>query len=146
MKIVVTIPSKPHGKERAGSGRWGRYKPDSDRDFEEKVYIFYKKACLERFGRIHRFEKDIPLKVSVISYYPVPKSDSGKKRIAKLAGLILPTVKPDGDNVLKAVTDSLNRAAWWDDAQIVEWHFLKSYGEEPKIILQIEEVIPGEGF
>lgn len=41
-----------------------------------------------------------------------------KRREAMIAGTIRPTKKPDADNVLKIVTDSLNDIAYYDDAQM----------------------------
>lgn len=37
-----------------------------------------------------------------------------------LAGEIRPTKKPDMDNVVKIIADSLNNLAYYDDTQIVE--------------------------
>lgn len=44
-----------------------------------------------------------------------------------LAGEIRPTKRPDVDNVLKAVADSLNGLAYHDDAQLIEMKGTKRY-------------------
>jgi Holliday junction resolvase RusA-like endonuclease len=44
------------------------------------------------------------------------------------AGLLLPTKKPDLDNVIKAVCDALNKFAYHDDSQIVAIECSKAFG------------------
>ena len=59
-------------------------------------------------------------------------------RAAIQEGKILPRRKPDIDNVLKVVLDSLNGIAYKDDAQVVAVHGRKIYGNEPKLIIEIK--------
>lgn len=42
------------------------------------------------------------------------------KKTAMLSGELLPTKKPDIDNIVKAVLDALNEVAYRDDTQVVE--------------------------
>ncbi|WP_180554204.1 RusA family crossover junction endodeoxyribonuclease, partial [Staphylococcus haemolyticus] len=42
--------------------------------------------------------------------------------------------------LIKTVLDAANDHLWKDDNQIVEIHSFKQYAEEPKIILEVEEV------
>jgi Holliday junction resolvase RusA-like endonuclease len=53
------------------------------------------------------------------------------------AGLVVPTVKPDADNVAKIVLDALNGSAFCDDAQVVHLQVLKRYAEEPGVKVRI---------
>ena len=46
---------------------------------------------------------------------------------AKTGGKLLPTKKPDVDNVAKSVLDALNGVAWLDDSQVVRLEISKSY-------------------
>lgn len=48
--------------------------------------------------------------------------------------------KPDVDNLMKTVLDAGNKHLWKDDNQIVDARTLKQYGDEAKIIMEIEEV------
>jgi Holliday junction resolvase RusA-like endonuclease len=48
----------------------------------------------------------------------VPASWSGKKQRMALAGEVLPTSKPDVDNVVKAVFDGMNGVLWRDDVLV----------------------------
>ena len=49
------------------------------------------------------------------------------------------TKKPDIDNIVKIVLDSMNRIAFKDDNQITKLEVEKKYGIEDKIQIKIEE-------
>ena len=57
-----------------------------------------------------------------------------------LCGRILPTKKPDVDNVAKIILDGLNCIAWDDDTQVVDLSVSKYYSEEPRVSVMIEEI------
>lgn len=50
----------------------------------------------------------------------------------------MPTVPPDLDKLIRAVLDSLTGIVYLDDAQVVEIHSSKSYGE-PGLNLKISQ-------
>jgi Holliday junction resolvase RusA-like endonuclease len=78
-----------------------------------------------------------PLAVRIFAMIRVPASWSNKKRDAALAGLIFPTTKPDGDNIVKAVLDGLNGVIWADDVQVVRHVLIKEYGDGPGLIVEV---------
>ena len=55
-------------------------------------------------------------------------------------GLILPTKKPDADNIAKAILDALNGLAFYDDAQVVYLQVSKRYSNEPRAVVFIDDV------
>ena len=61
-----------------------------------------------------KYDKDVPLKLTVIAYKQAPKSRP--KRFTSEPF----TAKPDIDNVVKCVMDGLNGIAWHDDSQVTE--------------------------
>ena len=77
--------------------------------------------------------------MSVKAYYPIPKSTSKKKKVQMLQGVLLPDKKPDCDNILKCIADSLNTIAYDDDKQIVHMDIEKYYGEEPRTEVTLKE-------
>jgi Holliday junction resolvase RusA-like endonuclease len=87
-----------------------------------------------------KFPDDAMLDVRIFAYYPIPKSASKRKRQAMLERKIRPTKKPDWDNVGKVICDSLNGIAYRDDAQVVDSMVRKFYGEDPKVVVTIEEI------
>ena len=54
-------------------------------------------------------------------------------------GKILPTKKPDVDNVVKSIFDGLNKVAFKDDTQIVELHCSKRYSYTPRVEVTFKE-------
>lgn len=56
-------------------------------------------------------------------------------------GMIRPTKKPDMDNVVKVIADSLNQVAYKDDTQIVDCQCRKFYSESPRVEVRIKEII-----
>jgi Holliday junction resolvase RusA-like endonuclease len=81
-----------------------------------------------------------PVKVTLDIYRPIQKSGSKALRAAKAAGEVLPVVKPDIDNVFKAVTDAVKGIAWVDDNQICVAVISKRYSDTPRIEMKIDEI------
>jgi Holliday junction resolvase RusA-like endonuclease len=78
-----------------------------------------------------------PVRLELLVELPIPVSWSRKRRSAALAGLILPTSRPDLDNYQKVACDALNSIIVVDDSQIVEVRACKRYGEQPKLVATI---------
>ena len=75
----------------------------------------------------------------ITAYCGIPKSAGKKKRVDMMSQLILPTKKPDADNIVKVIADALNRVAYHDDAQIVRLNYRKVYDETPRVNVVIEK-------
>jgi len=85
---------------------------------------------------------DGPLQFDLIAYMPIPQGWSQKKRAAAVGFSVRPTTKPDIDNVLKLVADSVNHIVWNDDSQIVQLTARKFYSDTPRvevIVTQLEQ-------
>ena len=68
-----------------------------------------------------------------------PKSDTKKLRASKLNNEIPATLKPDNDNILKVVQDALqDGVAFHDDKQVVRSDIIKCYGEDEKLIVEVD--------
>ena len=52
---------------------------------------------------------------------------------------MFPKVKPDLDNVVKAVLDALNGVVYRDDAQVVNLVATKRYATEPRVEVYVFE-------
>lgn len=76
----------------------------------------------------------------ILAFYSIPKSASKKKRTLMVEGKIRPTKKPDMDNVMKMIADSLNQVAYRDDTQIVDAQVRKFYSEQPRIEVSISQI------
>jgi Holliday junction resolvase RusA-like endonuclease len=81
-----------------------------------------------------------PLVLLVHAFKPIPPSWSNRDRDLALAGGILPTSRPDGDNYLKIV-DALNGIVWIDDAQVVDGRVIKRYSARPALRIEVREFV-----
>lgn len=129
--ICFTVPGALKGKGRPRFARSGNriitYTPPDTVAYENLIAAKAKEAMRGQ----RPMEGGVYLTVAVD--YPVPKSWSEKKKIQALIGGIVPTVKPDVDNILKVVSDALNGVAWKDDAQVIWATVKKKYGMIPGI-------------
>ncbi len=132
MKISFTVLGEPKGKGRPQFARRGKHittrTPDDTVLYENLIRTEYKRQV-----GAARFGDNEMLDLRVIAYYAIPKSASRKKQRAMEDGTIRPTKKPDLDNILKVVADSLNGYAYKDDAQIVDTQARKFYSAIPRI-------------
>lgn len=87
-----------------------------------------------------RYPDDAMLDMRILAFYGIPKSTTKTKRAKMLEGKMRPTKKPDMDNVMKVVADSLNQVAYKDDTQIVDAQCRKFYSERPRIEVIIKRV------
>ena len=86
-----------------------------------------------------------PLTLLVHAFREVPESWSARERAAALAGAVLPTSRPDGDNHLKVVQDALNKIVWMDDSQVIDARVIKRYDPKPSLRIEVREFIPFSG-
>ena len=93
---------------------------------------------------LHKFEKGEALEVNAIAYYKIPTSAKKGHKVLMLKGEMLPTKKPDIDNIMKIVLDALNGVAYYDDSQVCRVNFMKMYSENPRLKILIRNI--GENF
>lgn len=131
--MKFTVYGKPRGKKRVGRGKdWHAYKPNEDRDYEDSVCM----AFIAAGGRM--IPKGVPVSVEITAWYAIPKSTTKQQRERMVIGQVVPTVKPDWDNVGKIVCDALNGIAWHDDAQVAQATVRKLYGSVPMVTVVIQ--------
>jgi len=139
MTVKFTIPGEPTGKGRPRffnrGGKVMAHTPDETVVYENLIRLEYQRQCGKK-----RFEDNAMLDLQIIAYYAIPESASKKKKAAMENGEIRPTKKPDADNVLKVVADSLNQLAYRDDAQVVDTQFRKFYSRQPRLEVTIQNV------
>ena len=137
MEVRFTVPGEPRGKGRPRFTRAGHpYTDDKTRDYEYQIVICYRAA-----HGAFRFPETAFLEITITAYLPIPKGASKAKREAMELGLILPSRKPDVDNIEKAVLDALNGIAYKDDARVHKTSCAKYYGAEPRLEIEIREVL-----
>jgi len=150
-EITVTIPGKPVAKGRhrtsqakLGFDRAGKpyviqghpFTPKTTREWE-KAAKWYIKSSFQGGGPIMG-----AIALSAVIVFEVPVSWPKWKREAALEGVIVPTAKPDLDNVIKAIKDAVNDLGWQDDSYVTRSSEVKQYGKNAGIFLRINK-IPG---
>jgi Holliday junction resolvase RusA-like endonuclease len=138
MKIMFTVPGEPKGKGRPKfSMRCGRVNartPDPTVIYENLIRTEYIRQC-----GAQKFQNDDMLKLEINAYFQIPKGASKERKAAMESCEIRPTKKPDADNIMKVVADSLNCIAYHDDAQIVDARIYKYYSRNPRIEVSIQK-------
>lgn len=112
------------------------YTPQKTKDFEDAIRFEFMASNCEPMPVYKRAQS---LKAAVLIGASIPKSYSKKKQALCRDGILVPAKKPDVDNVLKAVFDSLQGYAYEDDSQIVVIVAEKMYSEEPFVEVVLDE-------
>jgi len=60
-------------------------------------------------------------------------------------GEIIPTKKPDVDNLLKTVADALQGVAYLNDSQIADAQIKKRFSRTPSMKIKLEKITQSEG-
>lgn len=136
--IVFTLYEKPFGRQQPPGGK---YTHPQTRAYQKRV----KSACDEAMRRGGIKLLHGALRMMIVAHYAIPKATSKKQRALMAERLVLPTVKPDADNVAKAIKDALNKLAYRDDAQIAELVVLKVYDPTPSVDVLVEMIGGPEG-
>lgn len=139
MQVKFTVLGEPQGKGRPRFARIGNHvqtrTPEQTVLYENLIKTEYRRQCGD-----FMFPEKKPISITVYAFFEIPKSVSKKKAAAMLSGEIRPTKKPDYDNIGKVVSDSLNKVAFYDDAQVVDGLVRKFYSETPGILVVIQSV------
>lgn len=138
--LLIRINGMPQGKGRPRFTKQGRtYTPQKTRRYEEAV-----RGAAMLAARAQGFVKhddDTPLEACISAWFPIPASWPKKKREAARSGALYPVVKPDADNIAKAVLDALNGIAFHEDRQVVSCTVRKRYtfrdDDTPRVVVHV---------
>ncbi|MBR6254072.1 MAG: RusA family crossover junction endodeoxyribonuclease [Clostridiales bacterium] len=132
------IHREPKGKQRVRVTRSGHaYTPNDTTTYEGIVRSEYQMQV----GDVPPYLG--PVVVNIRAYCEIPKSWSKKKQELAKRRCIVPTKKPDCDNIAKMICDALNGLAYKDDAQVAILGVYKDYvgeGEVPHVDVSIHEM------
>ena len=128
----IIIPGKPLGKQRPRVLKTGiAYTPKETVNYETFVKMLY----LEKYAGEKPFEGPVSMLIS--AFYQIPKSASKRQRKAMARHHILPTTRPDIDNIAKIIMDALAGVAYQDDKQVTSCAVNKLYSHEPKVVVDV---------
>jgi len=144
--LSFEIEGEPVPQLRARFTRAGRtYTPAKSRHWKEHVSRAAKAAAVQLAAPLTG-----PLRMTVAFSLPIPPSWSKRKKHQAFLNELLPTGKPDVDNLAKAVMDAINDCTdadeqpliWKDDCQVVTLIAAKRYGLTGYVTVHIEEMQP----
>lgn len=134
MTVNFAAKGDPQGKGRPRFNRNGAvYTPEKTAHYEEYIRLKYIQQC----GKT--FPEGTQIRLEIDAYVKIPEGTSRKRRAKMLAGEIRPTIKPDGDNIMKIIADALNGVAYKDDKAIVSWRCDKWYGEVAGVSVKVSD-------
>lgn len=140
--IAFVVPGAPQGKGRPRIGKIGQharmFTPQKTAAYEGLV-AHAAHTAMAQAGRLDLFENAVGCNVFIDCQ--VPASWSGKKQRLALAGEVLPTSKPDADNVVKAIFDGCNGALWRDDVLVVDLRVRKRYAAVPCVRVEVWDMV-----
>ena len=128
ISIKFTVYGKPQGKARPRFTRQGRaYTPKQTADYERQI----KQAYISAGGQL--ISDTAPILICITACFKKAKTNK----------MNYPTLKPDADNIAKAVCDALNGIAYHDDKQITCLTVGKVWADDgiEKVVVEIEELI-----
>jgi Holliday junction resolvase RusA-like endonuclease len=129
VRVTFVIPGKPFAKQRARATKTGRvFTPAATVSFERTVG----QIALPHFPA----PLEGPVKLEIIATFAPPPSWSKRKVREHLHRAHVQ--RPDLDNLLKAVSDGLNRIAFADDGQIAEIAARKLWGLTEQTVVHVE--------
>lgn len=134
--VSFVVMGKPIPKARPRVVRGHTYTPKPTRDYETKVRLAWAEQSRVRLA------SGQPLRASLNIWFAVPESYSYRKRTELLSRGAWHIIKPDCDNLIKAVLDALNGLAYDDDSAVCELHVFKRYAENnaERVEVLIEEI------
>lgn len=137
--IIVTINEKPYGKKRPRMARIGKfthaYDPAENKAYARRVVQEFKK----KYSSSDKFKDGVPLMMIVVADFEIPAYLPKKTQEEMRQKKLYPVKRPDIDNVSKAVMDSLNKIAYYDDQQIVGLLIIKKYEEKAQVTFRITD-------
>lgn len=141
---VIGIPQTAGSKRafpfRRGDGSLGvRVSDDNPKGANWKQAVAY--SALESLNG-HRGLLTGALVVVCRFYRPRPKGHYKSNGELSKAGResTAPTTKPDATKLFRCCEDALNKVIWADDAQIVDQHVTKHWGEPARLEIEIREI------
>lgn len=129
--VTFTIPGKPFAKQRAMVTRFGAYTPKETVSFERVV------------GQLAALKIKNPLigavELTVVAEFVPPPSWSSKRRAEAMGKHHIQ--KPDLDNIVKAVSDGMNRIAFSDDSQVASFgQSHKKWADKEQTTVTVTEI------
>ena len=132
--LTIRVPGEIRGKGRPRFARRGSFVQTYSDTRTVSAENWVRSCAVDQVGQP---VLEGPLTLSVVVTCTIPPSWTRKRQRDALTGVIRPIGRPDADNTLKLICDSLNKIIWLDDSQLVDVRMVKRYGNEPGALLTV---------
>ena len=137
-KVVFTILGQPVAKarprfRRLPTGAIMAYTPAKTGDYERRVRAAAGRAMDGRASFVEA------VSVRIMVNMGIPQSWPKMKKQHAASGVLLPTGRPDLDNIAKAILDAMNGVVFNDDSQITDLILSKRYGP-PSVKVAVSKI------
>ena len=124
VKVEFEVSGQPQGKGRPRFTRKGHaYTPEKTKEYEKRIHAAaWQKMHELKLKPIEKF-----CHVEIIAFMEIPKSWPKVRRLEAEYGAILPTSKPDVDNIIKAALDGMEGIVFYSAAQVTSINAKKVY-------------------
>lgn len=131
---TFTVPGDPvpKARPRINTTSHRAYTPVKTKKFEELVKIEYLRSNGKK-------TETGAVVLGVLFKMPIPVKTKKVDVKKMISGKILPTKRPDLDNLVKSILDGLNGVAYLDDNQVVEINAKKVYSETPETVVTLSK-------
>lgn len=137
--VSFVVPGEAIGKGRPRVGKVGGharlFTPKKTANYESLIAVAAQHAMAGR----ELIPGPVMIELRIV--VAVAQSWSKKKAAAALAGTVMPTKKPDADNVLKAICDGINGIVFKDDVQVVNVSLSKRFGSTPGVAVRVVPLV-----
>ncbi len=143
--ISFTIPLRPTGQMRGRATAFlkdGRYiarvyKHKKQRGREGQIAAYVVEAALAA-----KWEKrSNAMGLTVVAFFPIPKSFSKAKRVEIFSGHLFPEVTPDLDNIVKQIKDVCEGILFDNDKRICRVSAAKFYGDPARARVMLWDLV-----
>ena len=135
IRLSIPLEPVPKGRPRVAftNGKVRTYTPERTLQAEYDLRLFLMKH------RDKMFEAHVPVKMSVTFYRTKPKWCPKGMTKAEWSTSTMPERKPDTDNYIKWLLDSMNGILVDDDAQITTLTARKRWSDSGRIEIDLQE-------
>lgn len=126
----MIIDLLPFPAPRPRFSKYGTHNPPKYTKYKKDFLKEVKKQCKTYYNGAIRLE--------VVFFMQIPKSSS--KKVYKRLIDSYHTKKPDTDNLIKTVKDSLEGVFYNNDSQICEIKAMKIYSDKPRVQINLYEL------
>jgi len=128
---VIVIPLAPYPAPRPRFSKFGTYNPKKYTQYKKDFLLLTKVQCKTYFEGC--------IELNITFFMQIPASLSKKKR-SELIEQHYHIKKPDADNLLKTVKDSLEGTFYKNDSQICKVTMQKVYSDKPRVEFELRTI------